>query len=68
MNLRDHIDLDMQVNNAKVGSKTHKRAVLVNYKMGLASGEKRETDISQLTKLEKGFLKEAGLLPKRKRK
>lgn len=58
MTLRQHIDLAIAIGTS------HKTAVVANFKMGLEAQDLEETDISQLTKKEIGFLKEEGLLKK----
>ncbi|MDP3052909.1 MAG: hypothetical protein Q8N22_03090 [bacterium] len=61
MNLRQHINMARGLGIA------HATAVIVNFKMGLRSGDPKETDISQLTKEEKQILINAGLLKKMRR-
>ena len=62
MNLRFHIDSCKKPGWSR---KDHKTAVIVNYKMGLAARDPEETDVSLLTKKERGFLIEEGLLAER---
>lgn len=61
MTLRQHIDTAVSMGT------NLKRAVVVNYKMGLESGDPEEKDIRQLTEEEKQILIDEGLLKKRKR-